>query len=115
MARFTRVFPGNVSLGDTEAACRVSQQDHTANLVALKPALFKKSDGTRTKVNVADFELEPNGDVLNIIVDLRLIDVSTIAGAANAAALSGTHTKVFECRAHINDVVADVEVYGRRS
>lgn len=114
MAKFTRVFPGNVPLSDTQGACKVSQQDHTANLIGLKPALHKKADGTKTKVNVADFEEDPNGDVLNINVDLRLIDVSTPSGAADAAALAGTHTKLFACQAHIQDSIKDVEVFGKK-
>lgn len=112
--KFTRVYPGNVSLSDTQAACKTTQQDNTANLIGLRPALHKKMDGAKTKVNVADFEEDDTGSVLNIFADLRLIDVSTAEGAANAAALVATHSKLFSCKVHIQNQVKDVEVYGKK-
>ncbi len=112
--KFTRVYPGNVPLSDTQAACKTTQQDHTANLIGLKPALHKKPDGTKTKVNVADFDEDDDGDIGNIFVNLRLMDVSTAAGASNAAALAATHKKLFSCKVHIQDIVKDVEVYGKK-
>jgi len=111
---FTRVYPGNVPLGDTQAACKTTQQDHTANLIGLRPALHKKPDGTKTKVNVADFDEDDDGDIGNIFVDLRLLDVSTPSGAADAAALAATHQKRFSCKVHIQDAVKNVEVYGKK-
>lgn len=112
--KFTRVYPGNVPLSDTQAACKTTQQDNTANLLDLRPALHKKPDGTKTKVNVADFEIDETGSVLNIFANLRLMDVSTAAGATAAAALAATHKKLFACKIHIQDVVKDVEVYGKK-
>ncbi len=111
--KFTRVYLGDVPLSDTQRACKTEQQDETANLVGLKPALLKK-DGKETKVNVADFEKDKDGDILNIFTDLRFVDVSTASGAADAAALANTHTKRFSCQAHINNKVKDVEVYGKK-
>ena len=112
--KFTLVYPGNVPLSDTQAACKTTQQDNTANLTGLKPALHKATNGTKTKVNVADFDKDDDGDILNIFVDLRLVDVSTAAGAADAAALAGTHQFRFRCKVHIQDALKEVEVYGKK-
>ena len=112
MPKFTRVYPGNVSLADSQRACKVEQQDETAKLTAIEPALFKRPDGTESKVNVADFENVPITQILN---DLRLVDVSTPQGASNAAALNQTHTRMFRCKMFIADQLKDVEVFGRKA
>src|SRR5262245_7809440 len=112
MAKFTRVYPGNVALDEARRACKVEQQDETAKLINLEPALLKKGDGTETKVNVADFE-ETN--ILQILDELKFVDVSTAQGAADAAALSNTHTRMFRCNIFVNDQLKDVEVFGKKS
>ena len=111
---FTKVYPGNVPLSDTQAACKTAQQDNTANLTGLKPAILEKSGAPDTKVNVADFEEDPNDDILNIYVDLRLMDVSTVAGATAAAALAATHELRFRCSIFVANKLTDVEVYGKK-
>lgn len=110
----TRVYLGSVSLADTQAACKTTQQDNTANLTGLKPALLNKNDGTKTKVNIADFTEDPDGDISSIFVDLRLMDVSTAAGAADAAALATTHELMFRCNIFVADTLKDVEAYGKK-
>ena len=42
MAKLTRAYPGNVTLDETERACKVEQQDETAKIITLEPALLKK-------------------------------------------------------------------------
>ena len=110
MAKFSRVFLGSVPLADTQRACKTEQQDETAKLVNLEPALLKPGDGTETKVNVASFE---NTNILQILNDLRFMDVSTAQGASDAAALNATHTLMFRCKMFVANQVKDVEVFGR--
>ena len=112
MAKFTRVFLGEVPLADTQRACKDEQQDETAKLVGLEPALLKPGDGTETKVNVASFE---RTSILQVLNDLRFIDVSTPQGASNAAALNATHTRMFRCKMFVGNQVKDVEVFGRQT
>jgi hypothetical protein len=112
MPQFTRVFPGNASLADTQRACKVEQQDETAKLTKLEPALFKRLDGTESKVNVADFENVP---ITQILDDLKFVDVSTPQGSSDAAGLNATHTLMFRCRMFIQDGLKNVEVFGRKS
>ncbi len=111
MAKFMRVFPGNVALDDTRRACRVEQQDETAKLTGIEPALLKKG-GTDTKVNVASFE---NINILKILDDLRFVDVSTAQGASDAAALNNSHTLMFRCKMFVQDKLKDVEVFGKKT
>jgi len=113
MAKFMRVFPGNVPLTDSQRACKVEQQDERAKLLGIEPALFKPDDGTETKVNVANFEGPVS--ILQILNDLRFVDVSTPQGASEAAALNATHTRMFRAKMFIQGNVKDVEVFGRRS
>ncbi len=115
MPKFTRVYPGNALLADSQRACRVEQQDETAKLTAIEPALFKRPDGTESNVNVADFENGPNVPITQILNDLRFVDVSTPTGASDAAALNQTHTRMFRCKMFVGDQLKDVEVFGRKS
>lgn len=112
MPKFTRVYPGNASLAGSQRACRVEQQDETAKLTGIEPALFKRPDGTESNVNVADFENIPITQILN---DLKFVDVSTAQGASDAAALNQTHTRMFRCRMFVADRLKDVEVFGRKN
>lgn len=111
MAKFMRVYPGNVVLDDTRRACKVEQQDETAKLTGIEPALFKKG-GVDTKVNVASFE---NINILQILNELKFVDVSTPQGAADAAALNSTHTRMFSCKIFVQDKLKDVEVFGKKT
>jgi hypothetical protein len=112
MAKFTRVFPGNASLAESQRACKVEQQDETAKLTGLEPALFKRPDGTESKVNVADFSTTPITQILN---ELKFVDVSTPQGASDAAALNQTHTRMFRCKMFVADQLKDIEVFGKKS
>lgn len=112
MPKFTRVFPGNASLADSQRACKDEQQDETAKLTGIEPALFKRPDGTQSNVNVADFENIPITQILN---DLKFVDVSTPQGASDAAALNATYTRLFRCKMFVQDQLKDVEVFGRKS
>lgn len=112
MAKFTRVFPGNASLTDSQRACKVEQQDERAKLTGIEPALFKRPDGTESNVNVAAFENIPITDILN---ELKFVDVSTPQGATDAAALNATFTRLFRCKMFVGDQLKDVEVFGRKT
>ena len=47
--KFTRVYPGNVPLSDTQAACKTTQQDNTANLLDLRPRFIKSRTEQKPK------------------------------------------------------------------
>jgi hypothetical protein len=111
VAKFMRVFHGSVALDDTRRACKVEQQDETARLTGIEPALLKKG-ATDTKVNVASFE---NINILQILNELKFVDVSTPQGASDAAALNSTHTLMFRCKMFVQDKLKDVEVFGRKT
>jgi len=103
---------GNVSLNDTQRACKVEQEDETAKLTGLRGALIKKDTGEKTKVNVADFETV---DILDILNDLKFIDVSTTTGVSDAAAANHSYTHMFDCKMFIQDSLKDVQVFGRKN
>ena len=112
MPKFTRVYPGNASLADSQRTCKDEQQDERAKLTGIEPALFKRPDGTESKVNVASFENIPITQILN---QLKFIDVSTVQGASDAAAANRTHTHMFRCKMFIGDQLKDVEVFGKQA
>jgi hypothetical protein len=112
MAELTKVFLGSVSLDDTCRACKVAQQDEAAKLTAIKGALLKKADGTQTNVNVASFE---DVNILDILDDLKFIDISTAAGVSDAAAANHDFTLMFACKIFVQDELKDIQVFGRKT
>lgn len=112
--KILKVYLGNLTLNVTQSECKKSQQNETGNLIGIKPAMHVKADETETKVNVVEFELIDDGDVGSIFVDLRLIDVSTPTGVADGIAMLATHKLLFDCKAHVQNIVKDVKVFRKK-
>lgn len=116
MATIPKEFPGSASLDETCRALKKAQQDNTANLKTVEGIVNERTDGTKRNLNEATFdEVARSGQVLD---DLLCIDVSTVAGAA-AAAANRTHTKIGppgqSFKIWIQDTLTTVQIFARKS
>ena len=106
----TKAHPATATLAETERACEEDQRRNVVQLTNIENGVAE-INGQDTDANIADFADAGIGDILN---DLKFIDISTPAGASEAAAASGTYTPLFDCRMFIEGEVKDVKVLGRK-
>jgi hypothetical protein len=106
----TKVYPATATLAETERACEEDQRRNVVQITKIENGVAEIG-GKDVDANIADYADTDIGEILN---DLKFIDISTPAGASEAAAASGTYTPLFDCRMFIEGDVKDVKVLGRK-
>lgn len=111
----TRVYPGNVTLVDTQRACKVDQQNKGASLTSLKAAKLIKEGSPDTKVNVAEYKEEDLLNIPNILNEVKIIDISSGSGMADATTASATFTTLFDSEIWVNEQLKQVRVFAKKT
>jgi hypothetical protein len=104
-------FAGNVPLDQTCRGIKTIQEKETANLTSVEPVVNEKDNGTKVKVNIANFKRADG--ILDVLDDIKCFDVSTPQGAANAASAQHDYKPVWSGKIWVNDKLTDVHILGR--
>jgi hypothetical protein len=105
-------YPGSATLEETCTTIAADQADNNSQLVRLEPVVNKKSDGSKVKLNLATYE---PADILEILDDVKCIDVSTPQGAADAAAAQHDYKPIWSGEMWVQDTLTEVQILGRTS
>jgi len=114
-------YPGSATLEETARACRDEViAGRPKKLISVEGIVHDKEDGTEENVNEATFEtLGSPRDRLTMLNDFVIVDVSTPAGAANAAAASAGRTNIGGPAAQfniwVNDKQTPVQILGKHT
>jgi len=102
-------YPGSATLEETARACKDEViAGRPKKLISVEGIVHDKENGTKENLNEATFEaLGSPRDRLTMLNDFVFVDVSTPAGAANAAAASAGRTNIGGPGAEFNIWIKD--------
>lgn len=113
---FDLFFPSTATLDETCRALKTNQENETANVTSVEGVKVERQDNTEVNVNLAHFKRATS--VLDVSDDLLCIDVSTVAGAA-AAAANRTHVKIGPpsqpFKIWVQDKLTTIQVFARKT
>jgi len=109
-------FPGSATIAGTCHALSDAQKNNTANLMTIEGVINERNNGERININVANFKrVRRTSQVLD---EVLCFDVSTVAGAADAAKANATHTLIGgpnPFKIFVGNKLTEVQIFARKS